>query len=139
MAIMKRLHVILISFLLAAAAVRAQAPSTTTISDVVYRADGTSASGTLLISWPAFESAGGQAVAAGSKSVTLAAGGAVNVALVPNEGATPSGTYYKVVYKLDEAVTNKDIVDEDKFRDGLGKVIDGVVECLNASAWAKKN
>ena len=27
--------------------------------------------------------------------------------------------------------------DADKFRDGLGKVIDGVVECLNASAWAR--
>ncbi len=109
MVIMKRLHVILISFLLAAAAVRAQAPSTTTISDVVYRADGTSASGTLLISWPAFESAGGQAVAAGSKSVTLGAGGALNVALVPNEGATPSGTYYKVVYKLDDGSTSQEL------------------------------
>lgn len=36
-----------------------------------------------------------------------------------------------------EAVANKDIVDDAKFRDGLGKVIDGVVQCLNASAWAK--
>jgi len=37
-----------------------------------------------------------------------------------------------------DAVANKNIVDPDKFRDGLGKVIDGVVECLNASAWAAK-
>jgi hypothetical protein len=29
-------------------------------------------------------------------------------------------------------------VDDGKFRDGLGKVIDGVVQCLNASAWAAK-
>ncbi len=36
-----------------------------------------------------------------------------------------------------EAVTNHDIVDDGKFRDGLGKIIDGVVECLNASIWAK--
>jgi hypothetical protein len=36
------------------------------------------------------------------------------------------------------SVANKDIVDENKFRDGLSKVIDGVVDCLNASAWAKK-
>ena len=38
---------------------------------------------------------------------------------------------------LTDAVANKNIVDVDKFRDGLGKIIDGVVECLNASAWAK--
>ncbi len=106
---MKRLNVILISLLLAAAAARAQGPSTTTISDVVYRADGTPAGGTLLISWPAFESAGGQAIAAGSKSLTLGAGGVVNVALVPNEGATPSGTYYKVVYKLDDGSTSQEL------------------------------
>jgi len=38
---------------------------------------------------------------------------------------------------LTDAVANKNVVDVDKFRDGLGKIIDGVVECLNASAWAK--
>jgi hypothetical protein len=37
-----------------------------------------------------------------------------------------------------EAVTAKDIVDEGKFKEGLGKIIDGTVECLNASLWAKK-
>ena len=31
------------------------------------------------------------------------------------------------------------IVDNIKFEDGLGKVIDGVVECLNASVWARKD
>ena len=46
--------------------------------------------------------------------------------------------FVSAALSIAEAVTNKDIVDEDKFRDGLGKVIDGVVECLNASAWAKK-
>jgi hypothetical protein len=35
------------------------------------------------------------------------------------------------------AVANRQIVDQEKFKDGLGKVIDGAVECLNASAWAK--
>ncbi|HSA93465.1 MAG TPA: hypothetical protein VLE48_10675 [Terriglobales bacterium] len=38
---------------------------------------------------------------------------------------------------LSEAVTGRDVVDEEKFRNGLSKIIDGVVECLNASAWAK--
>jgi hypothetical protein len=39
---------------------------------------------------------------------------------------------------ITEAVTNKDIVDDGKFKDGLSKIIDGVVQCLNASAWAVK-
>ena len=39
---------------------------------------------------------------------------------------------------LTEAVASRDIVDEDKFKDGLGKVIDGTVKCLNASTWSKK-
>jgi hypothetical protein len=31
-----------------------------------------------------------------------------------------------------------EIVLEGKFKEGLGKIIDGTVECLNASLWAKK-
>ncbi len=38
---------------------------------------------------------------------------------------------------ITEALASKEIVDEAKFKSGLGKVIDGVVECLNASVWAK--
>ena len=38
---------------------------------------------------------------------------------------------------ITEAVTNKDIVDVDKFRGGLGQIIDGTVQCLNSSAWSK--
>jgi hypothetical protein len=33
---------------------------------------------------------------------------------------------------------NQPISDDAKFKDGLGKIIDGVVQCLNASAWAKQ-
>lgn len=36
-----------------------------------------------------------------------------------------------------EAITSHDIVDEGKFKDGLGKIVDGVVQCMNASVWAK--
>jgi hypothetical protein len=36
-----------------------------------------------------------------------------------------------------DAIAGKDIVDPGKFQDGLGKVIDGVVQCLNSSVWAK--
>jgi hypothetical protein len=38
---------------------------------------------------------------------------------------------------ITEAVTKKQIVEVDKFRGGLGQIIDGTVACLNASAWAK--
>jgi hypothetical protein len=93
---------------------------TTTVSDIVYRGDGTPAHGTVVISWPAFASADNRAIAAGSKSVTLGADGRLTVALAPNAGGTPAGAYYKIVYKLDEAIAAREIVDEDKFRDGLG-------------------
>lgn len=36
-----------------------------------------------------------------------------------------------------DEIAGKNIVDPGKFQDGLGKVIDGVVLCLNSSAWAK--
>lgn len=39
--------------------------------------------------------------------------------------------------QLTEAVANREIVDEIKFKSGLGKIIDGTVECLNASSWAR--
>jgi hypothetical protein len=39
---------------------------------------------------------------------------------------------------MTEAISNREIVDEQKFEQGLGKIIDGVVDCLNASAWAKQ-
>jgi hypothetical protein len=39
--------------------------------------------------------------------------------------------------QLTEAVSNREIVDEAKFKLGLSKVIDGTVDCLNASSWAR--
>jgi hypothetical protein len=36
-----------------------------------------------------------------------------------------------------DAVASREIVDPVKFKHGVSVVIDGVVECLNASAWAK--
>ncbi len=40
--------------------------------------------------------------------------------------------------QMTEAVANREIVDEAKFKDGLSKIVDGTVECLNASSWAQK-
>jgi len=89
-----RLFYCLISLLFAVRAAYCSGPATTTITDIVYRADSTPASGNLEITWPVFITA--------------------------------------------DAVASRDIVDATKFTEGLGKVIDGVVECLNASVWAKK-
>ena len=75
-------------------------PVTTAVVDIVYMADGTPAQGNLIITWPAFVTAGGTAVAAGTTNVTLGANGALSVALVPNADATPAGVYYSVVYQL---------------------------------------
>ncbi len=79
--------------------VAGQTLPTTTISDTVYRGDGSPAQGTLLISWPEFSTTGGP-VAAGNTSVTLGVGGALSVGLVPNVNAIPANTVYTVVYPL---------------------------------------
>jgi len=81
---------------------RAQGPALTTISGTVYRADGSAASGTVLISWPTFQSAEGDAVAAGNLAVTIGPLGAFTAQLVPNVGASPAGTYYVAVFQLDD-------------------------------------
>lgn len=36
-----------------------------------------------------------------------------------------------------DAVTQREIVDPERFKRGISVIIDGVVECFNASAWAK--
>ena len=46
-------------------------------------------------------------------------------------------SFVSAALSLTDAVTNKQVVDADKFKDGLSKIIDGTVQCLNASAWAK--
>ncbi len=75
-------------------------PTLTTVADTVYRADGTPAQGNLIITWPAFVTATGTAVAAGNVNVTLGANGALSVGLAPNAGASPVGLYYTVVFQL---------------------------------------
>ena len=83
-------------------------PKTTLLQDVVYRADGSRATGWLVISWPAFVTADGAAVAAGTKSVQLASDGSFSVALAPNAGGRPAGTYYSATLKLDGGGTSKE-------------------------------
>jgi hypothetical protein len=38
-----------------------------------------------------------------------------------------------------DAVAAREIVDPEKFKSGVSKIIDGTVDCLNASTWAKSS
>src|ERR1035441_6514338 len=100
---------ILIGVLLAAAltATGVAQVATTQVADTIYHADGTAATGTAIISWPAFTTGAGDAIPSGSVSATIAAGGALSVQLAPNAGATPMGSYYTVVYPLDDGTVSR--------------------------------
>jgi hypothetical protein len=199
-------------------------PPLTSVVDTVYMAGGNPAQGVLIITWPAFVTATGTAVAAGATNVTLGTNGALNVALASNAGANPPGAYYTVVYQLGpgevrteywvvptsspatlaqvrttpgsgtavpgasvqyvntalagkandnavvhlagaeaisgnkpgvekkdaamsflesalstiDAVAAREIINPDGFKNGISKIIDGTVECLNASTWCKR-
>lgn len=39
--------------------------------------------------------------------------------------------------QFSDAVADREIVDPDQFREGVSRIIDGVVQCMNSSAWAK--
>ena len=47
-------------------------------------------------------------------------------------------SFVSAAISMAESISNREILDEGKFREGLGKVIDGTVQCLNASTWAKQ-
>lgn len=80
----------------------AQGPQLTPIVDTLYRPDGTPAAGAILIRWQNFTTADNKAVPAGTMNVTIGAGGAIALALAPNAGATPAGSYYVVTYQLSD-------------------------------------
>lgn len=82
--------------------------STTTVQDTVYHADGTTATGTILVTWPAFVTASGKTVAAGNITANIGSGGTVSLNLAPNVGSTPAGSYYTAVYHLDDGTVSKE-------------------------------
>ncbi len=46
-------------------------------------------------------------------------------------------TFMENALQTIDAVSAREIIDPEKFKGGISLVIDGVVQCLNASAWAK--
>ena len=89
-----------------AALAHAQAVSTTTVQGTVYLANGQPGTGTLQLSWPAFTTAGNQAIAAGRTTVAIGADGFVSVNLAPNLGSTPAGLFYTAVYYMSDGTTS---------------------------------
>jgi hypothetical protein len=93
----------LIGILLTALTVTGAAQiTTTTVADTINHADGTPATGTVLISWPAFTTSNGNSIPSGSTSVIIASNGALSVQLIANAGSTPVGSYYTAVFHLDD-------------------------------------
>jgi hypothetical protein len=56
-----------------------------------------------------------------------------------NEKREAALSFVSSALSMTEAIASREIVDEDKFKEGLSQVINGTVQCLNASVWAKKN
>lgn len=82
--------------------------TTTMVSDTVYHADGSPAQGSILISWPQFTTMNGAPVAAGSRTVTLSSMGGLSVALAANAGSNPIGSYYTVIYHLNDGTVSRE-------------------------------
>jgi len=92
---------LLISVVLTITTQLSHAAKSTRVVDTIYRADGSVAAGTLVISWPAFTTGRGEVIAAGRISVKIGSGGMVDTLLVPNTGSSPA-SFYTVIIKSDE-------------------------------------
>ena len=46
-------------------------------------------------------------------------------------------SFLQAALEVTDAVANRQIMDPEKFRNGISKIVDGTVECLNASSWIK--
>jgi hypothetical protein len=51
---------------------------------------------------------------------------------------TAAMSFLENALAMTDAVAAREIVNPEKFKDGISKIIDGTVECLNASTWCKQ-
>jgi hypothetical protein len=56
-----------------------------------------------------------------------------------NEKKDAAMSFLENALQMSDAVAQREIVNPEQFRDGVSRIVDGVVECMNASAWAKAN
>lgn len=94
--------IICVALLLLAPSARAQVH--TTISDTVYSPTGGLANGSVTITNPlAFTAADGTVVAANGVVTVVVTNGVLSVALIPNQGSNPLGSYYLANYNVSGA------------------------------------
>jgi len=103
-----RLLICVLAVLLLAPVAAKATPQKTLVQDVLYRADGGVAHGTITVRWNGFTTAAGEAVPAGVLTVAIATDGSIAIPLIPNAGATPSGNYYRIVIKLDDGTASEE-------------------------------
>ena len=46
-------------------------------------------------------------------------------------------TFLQDAISMTDAVASREILQPEQFKNGISQIIDGVVMCMNASAWAK--
>ena len=46
-------------------------------------------------------------------------------------------SFLESALQLTDAVAQREIVNPEQFKDGISRIVDGVVQCMNASTWAK--
>ena len=51
---------------------------------------------------------------------------------------TAAMSFLENALAMTDAVAAREIINPEKFKDGISKIIDGAVECLNASTWSKQ-
>jgi hypothetical protein len=48
-------------------------------------------------------------------------------------------TFLENALSMADAVAAREIIFPDQFKNGISQIVDGVVMCMNSSAWAKKS
>ena len=94
---------------------------TTTVADTVYLADGTTAAGTLILTWPAFVT--------GIEGMCQSKSGA--------EKKDAAMSFLENALAMSDAIASREIVQPEQFTHGISQIVDGVVLCMNSSVWAK--
>ena len=46
-------------------------------------------------------------------------------------------SFLQTALEVTDAVAKRQIIEPEKFREGISKIVDGTVQCLNASTWTK--
>jgi hypothetical protein len=102
-----RVGVVLAALLWIGAETASATPPVTTILDQLFRADGTSVNGTLLISWNAFVASDNSNIPTNTLRIPVSAG-LLRVKLVPTTTALTTASY-TVMYMIDGKLTNTEV------------------------------